>query len=110
VELRRRSDGELEVFELSGRLTWLEGVEPLRQTFREAVSEGRRSFLFDLRELRFMDSSSVGELCACLKRAAELSGSVKLLVRPNSTIDQTIRLSALHRVFHVYYDEVELER
>ena len=106
--MRCRNDAGLEIFELSGRITSLDGVQPLRRRFREAVSEGRRHFLFDLRKALFMDSSSIGEMCACLKRAADASGSVQLLVKPGSTIDDTIRLSALHRVFHVYYDEEEL--
>jgi anti-anti-sigma factor len=107
--MRCRNDGGLEIFHLSGRITSLEGVEPLRRRFKEAVSEGRRKFLFDLRELAFMDSASLGEICACLKRASEVSGTVELLVKPRGTIDETIRLSGLHRVFHVHYDEAELE-
>jgi anti-anti-sigma factor len=110
VEIRSRNEGGLEVFVLSGRITLLHGVEPLRRRFKGAVSEGRRHFLFDLRELLFMDSASVGELVACLKRASEVSGTVKLLLKPHGTIDQIIRLSAMHRVFRVYYDEAELER
>jgi anti-sigma B factor antagonist len=110
MEIRSRSDGDLEIIALSGRITLLDGVEPLRRRFREAVSEGRRHFLFDLRELLFMDSSSIGELVACLKRASEVSGTVELLVRPRGTIDSVIQLSGMNRVFRVYYDEAELER
>jgi anti-anti-sigma factor len=110
VEIRSRNDGGLRVFVLSGRITLLDGVEPLRSHFKEAVSEGQRHFLFDLRELLFLDSASIGELVACLKRASDVSGTVKLLLKPHGTIDDIIRLSAMHRVFHVYYDEAEVER
>jgi anti-anti-sigma factor len=95
---------------LSGRITLLDGVEPVRRRFKEAVREGHRHFLFDLRELLFMDSSSIGELVACLKRASEVSGTVELLLKPDGTVDETIRLSGLQQVFRVYYDETELER
>jgi anti-anti-sigma factor len=110
VELRCRYDGDLVVFELSGRITSIDGAEPLRQRFREAVNEGHRNFLFDLRELLFMDSPSIGEMCACFKRASDVSGTVELLVKPHGTIDQVIRLSGLQHVFHVHYDEAALER
>ena len=110
MEIRSRNDGDLQVFVLSGRITLLDGVEPLRSRFKEAVSEGHRHFLFDLRELLFLDSSSIGELVACLKRASDVSGTVKLLLKPHGTIDEIIRLSGMHRVFHVYYDEAEVER
>jgi anti-anti-sigma factor len=106
--MRFHTDRDLAVFALSGRLTSLDGVEPLRRRFREAVSEGHRHFLFDLRQALFMDSSSIGEMCACLKRAAEVSGSVQLLVKQDSIIDETIRLAALHQVFRIHYDETEL--
>lgn len=110
MEIRSRDDEGLKVFVLTGRITLLDGVEPLRNLFREAVNEGHRHFLFDLRELLFLDSSSIGELVACLKRASEVSGTVKLLLKPHGTIDQIIRLSAMHRVFHVFYDEADVER
>ena len=110
MEIRSHNDGGLLVFVLSGRITLLDGVEPLRNRFEEAVSEGHRHFLFDLRELLFLDSASIGELVACLKRASDVSGTVKLLLKPHGTIDQIIRRSAMHRVFHVYYDEAEVER
>jgi anti-anti-sigma factor len=108
VEIRSRNDGDLLVFVLTGRITLLDGVEPLRNRFKKAMSEGHRHFLFDLRELLFLDSSSIGELVACLKQASEVSGTVKLLLKPDGTIDQIIRLSAMHQVFHVYYDEAEV--
>ena len=75
MEMRFYDDGGLAIFELSGRITSLDGVEPLRRRFREAVSQGHRHYLFDLRQALFMDSSSIGEMCACLKRASEVSGS-----------------------------------
>ena len=110
MEIRCRNDGDLMVFVLFGRMTLLDGAEPLRRLFKEAVSDGHRHFLFDLRDLLFMDSSSIGELVACLKRASEQSGTVKLLVKPDSTIDDIIRLSGMYRVFEVFHNEAQLER
>ncbi len=105
VEIRSRNEGGVEIFAMSGRMTILDGAEPLRRRFQQSLDEGHRHFLFDLRELLFLDSASIGEMVACLKRASDQAGSIKLLVSPDGTIDCVIRLSAMERVFEVLYEE-----
>ena len=105
MEIQIRNEGGVEVFALSGRITILAGVDLLRSRFKGSLGEGHRHFLFDLRELRFMDSASIGEMVACLKRASEQSGSVRLLLKEGGTIDKVIRLSGMDRVFDVSYSQ-----
>ena len=107
MEIQCRNDRGVEIFSLSGRITILAGVDLFRTRFKSSLDEGHRHFVFDLRDLRFMDSASIGEMVASLKRAREQSGSVKLLISPGGTIDELIRLSAMDRVFEVYYDEAD---
>ena len=104
MEIQRRSEADLEVFVMSGRLTILDGADPLRLQFKQALDEGRLHFVFDLRELRFIDSASIGEMIACLRQASDQSGSVRLLVSEGGTIDKVIRLSGVDKVFEVFYD------
>ena len=107
MEIHSRNEGGVEIFSLSGRITILAGADLFRGRFKCSLAEGHRHFVFDLRDLRFMDSASIGEMVACLKRAREQSGSVKLLISPGGTIDDLVRLSAMDRIFEVYYDEAE---
>ena len=105
MEIGSRNEGGLEIFVISGRMTVLDGAEPLRLRFKRSAAEGHLHFLFDLRELLFMDSASIGEMIACLKHASEQSGSVRLLVSEGGTIDKVIRLSGMNRIFEVSYDD-----
>ena len=107
MEIQTRNERGVLVFTLSGRITLLAGPELFRSRFKRSLEEGHRHFVFDLRDLRFMDSASIGEMVACLKRAHERSGTVKLLISPGGTIDDLIRLSAMDRVFEVYYDAAD---
>ena len=107
MEVHSRNEKGVEILSLSGRITLLAGADLFRSRFQCSLEQGHRHFVFDLRELRFMDSASIGEMVACLKRAREQSGSVKLLISPGGTIDELIRLSAMDRVFEVCYDEAD---
>ncbi len=99
MEIQSRFEAGTEIFVMSGCMTILDGAEPLRLRFKDAVKEGHLHFLFDLRDLRFIDSASIGEMIACLKQASEQSGSVRLLVSEGGTIDKVISLSGMHKVF-----------
>ena len=101
MQIDRRNEAGLEILALSGRITMLEGTEPLRERFATSLAEGRRHFLFDLRELQFLDSASIGDLIACLRQASEQAGSVRLLVVPDGTVDRVLRLSAMDRLFEI---------
>ncbi len=104
MEIQSRFEAGLEIFVMSGCTTIGDGAEPLRLRFRRSVDQGHLHFLFDLRDLRFIDSASIGEMIACLKQASEQSGSVRLLVSEGGTIDKVIWLSGMNQVFEVFYE------
>ena len=104
MEIQSRFEAGMEIFVMSGCTTILDGADSLRLRFKRSLEEGRLHFLFDLRDLRFIDSASLGEMIACLKQASEQSGSVRLLVSEGGSIDQVIGLSGLNQVFEVFYD------
>ena len=104
MEIQSRFEAGMEIFVMSGCMTILDGAEPLRLRFKHSVDEGRLHFLFDLRDLRFIDSASIGEMIACLKQASEQSGSVRLLLSEGGTIDKVIWLSGVNQLFEVFYD------
>ncbi len=103
MEIQVRNDDGVEFFELTGRITILAGADLLRSRFERSLEEGHRHFVFDLRELLFMDSASIGEMLICLKHANEQSGSVRLLLLEGGSIDEVIRTCGLKQVFDVSY-------
>jgi anti-sigma B factor antagonist len=110
LELTVRRADDLEVLEFGGSLTLADTDGPMREAVGSALEDGRHRFLFDLRQVSFMDSSSIGETVACAKRVREAGGQLKLLVTAGSEVDRVLTLSALDRVLEIFRDEGEALR
>ena len=56
-------------------------------------------------ELPYVDSPIIGETVACLKRAQDGQGDVKLVMLPDSRVERLYRLTALDKIFEIHPDE-----
>lgn len=79
----------------------------LRQGLRNVIDAGRREFVLDLRETTMLDSMAIGELVACLKRARERGGDVRLVVSPDGIVHEMIQLTNLDQAFQIFGDPNE---
>ena len=59
-------------------------------------------FVIDLAAVSYMDTSVLGEVMACWKRAAECGGLVKLVLEPDGRVLQLLRLTGLDKIFDPY--------
>jgi anti-anti-sigma factor len=107
LELTVEKLDDLDLLRFGGSLTLANTDGPIRDAVGELLHAGRRSFLFDLREVSFMDSASIGETVACTKRVREAGGVLKLLVEPGSEVERVLTLSALDRVMEIFRDRDE---
>ncbi|MCP3979114.1 MAG: STAS domain-containing protein [bacterium] len=105
IELQQRGDVTLLRFE--DRIVRPDGELEMRTVFAEQIEAGRRFFVFDLREVPYMDSAAVGEMVACQKRAVQDDSTVALLIRSDSKPEQLLRLTMMDRLFSIHYDERE---
>lgn len=62
---------------------------------------GMRNLIFDLSELRFMDSSGLGILIGRYKTVAALGGQTRIAA-PTKEADRLLRLSGLDRIIPIY--------
>lgn len=97
--------GKVSIMRVKGELVRGTGDLALRAHVASLLAEGERRLLLDLRTVRYMDSACVGEAVACVKRARERKGEIKLLVESRGKIDDMLRLASLHRVFDLLHDE-----
>ena len=70
------------------------------------LAEDWKKILLNLREVRIMDSSGIGEVVSSWKLAKRFGASVKLL-RPGPHIQRTLRLTQILPLLEVYDDEAE---
>jgi anti-sigma B factor antagonist len=92
------------IVDLEGRLVLGVGDEILRDVMNELLAEDWKKILLNLREVRIIDSSGIGEVVASWKLAERFGAAVKLL-RPGPHIQRTLRLTQLLPLLEVFEDE-----
>jgi anti-sigma B factor antagonist len=95
---------EVIIVDLEGRLVLGVGDEILRDVINELLAEDWKHILLNLREIRIIDSSGIGEVVSGWKLARRFGASIKLL-RPGPHIQRTLRLTQLLPLLEVFDDE-----
>lgn len=103
MDIDVRSQGQVKIIKLKGRLSLGETVDRLRATFEDLLNAGDYQWVMDIGELTTMDSSGIGLLTRFLTSAKQKGGSMKL-VNPAKFVVQTLKLVGLLNLFEVFPD------
>lgn len=103
--IESRKIGGVSVLGFQGRLTRGSGDLAMREQFASLLDAGERNFVFDFREVPYLDSATLGEMVACLKRAREKRGAIKIVLVPGGRPSGLLRMTSLDRAFEIYPDE-----
>ena len=106
MKVNVRSEGDVSVVDLSGKITIGEGDVLLRETVETLLKEGRSKIVLNLARISYMDSAGIGELVACYKRSRERGGQLKLL-NPSGKVYDLLQLTKLEEIFETFRDEGE---
>jgi anti-sigma B factor antagonist len=106
MKVNVRSEGDVSVVDLSGKITIGEGDVVLRETVETLLKEGRSRIVLNLARISYMDSAGIGELVACYKRSREKGGQLKLL-NPSGKVYDLLQLTKLEEIFETFKDEGE---
>lgn len=106
MKVNVRSEGDVSVVDLSGKITIGEGDVVLRETVETLLKEGRSKLVLNLSRISYMDSAGIGELVACYKRSREKGGQLKLL-NPSGKVYDLLQLTKLEEIFETFRDEGE---
>jgi anti-anti-sigma factor len=104
LEIEVRSQSDVKVIKLRGRLNLGEAVDRMRDTFEDLLNAGQTRFVIDLAEVSMIDSSGIGLLIRYLTAAKQRAGSVKLL-SPSKFAVQTLRMTGLLKLFETFDDQ-----
>ena len=88
MKLTIRKIGKVQIIELNGKLV-LGTAQHLAEAFKNLVTDEQKCILIDLRKVPYMDSSGIGEVAACRKRAKDKQVEVKLL-KPENKFDLSV--------------------
>jgi anti-sigma B factor antagonist len=106
VDIEIRTQAQVKVIKLRGRLTLGESVDKLRDALDEMVDVGESRFLLDLGEVAMIDSSGIGLIVKYLTGAKQRGGTLKLL-NPSKFALQTLKMIGLLNLFEVFTDQQE---
>ena len=103
MDIEVRSQGQVKIVKLRGRLSLGEPCDRLRATMEDLIGSGDNRLVLDLEELATMDSSGIGLITRFLTSAKQQGGALKL-VSPSKFVVQTLKLVGLLNLFEVFGD------
>ena len=65
--------------ELGGKITIGTGDVKIRELVSQALEDGKKEILFDLGDVKAIDSSGIGEMVACYTTVTKRGGQLKLM-------------------------------
>ena len=106
IIVRNDSDYAVTIVELDGKLTIGEGDVQLRNEIKDLLAAGKKRILIDLKRVKSMDSSGLGELVRVRASAINAGAQVKLL-HVEDKVHEVLEMTRLIGVFETYDDEID---
>lgn len=106
MKIYTRDEEGVHVIELDGKLTIGDGDVQLRRAVKKALDDGHRKILINLKKVKTMDSSGLGELVRCRASAVGEGATIKLL-HVEDKVEEVLEMTRLIGVFETYDDEID---
>ena len=81
-----------------------EGSVVLRDRVRDEIASGKQRIIINLGDVKYIDSSGLGELISAFTTAKNRGATVKLL-NLTKRMEELMQITKLYTVFDVYDDE-----
>jgi anti-sigma B factor antagonist len=105
VQIDLKGEHGIQVLIMAGELDAASSVQ-LTQTCEKLLDGGTRRFVFDLKDVTFIDSAGLSTLVRLFKRTRSLSGSLCLAgLQPN--VRRVFELTRLDRAFEIAADTAQ---
>ncbi|PIE02364.1 MAG: anti-anti-sigma factor [Acidobacteria bacterium] len=101
MKVTHEEHGDIMVLGLIGNITIGEGDITLRREVNKALESGFKKIVLDLKKVKYVDSSGVGEMVAAYTTVKNKEGELKL-VNLNSKILDLLQITALVTVFTIH--------
>ena len=106
MKMQRKREEDVTILRLEGRLTIGEGDVQLRDEVKDLLEDGIEKILLDLKGVRMMDSSGLGELIRCKATATQRGSQIKLL-HVEDKVEEILEMTRLIGVFETFDDEID---
>jgi len=103
VDIELRSQEQVKLIKLRGKLALGDAVDRLRDTLNNLIDNGDSRIVLDLAEVPMIDSSGIGLLVKSLTTAKQRGGAIRLLSPSKFTV-QTLKMIGLIKLFEIFDD------
>lgn len=101
----RKEEGVV-ILELDGKLVIGDGDVKLREEVRDQLNDGAKKLLLNLKGVKTMDSSGLGELIRTKASANSVDATIKL-VHVEDKVEEVLQMTRLIGVFDTFNDEID---
>jgi len=98
----RQKDG-VTVIDISGSMTLAEASE-LSDMIHDFVRKGRKKIILNLSEVRYLDSSGIGQLVSGYATVKKNGGQLKIL-HLSKKVQDLLSVTSLYKIFEDFPDE-----
>ena len=106
MQITWRHIGSVTILDVDGRMTRNDGYGSIKEKVVALLADGHRQLLLNLKNVPYMDSTSVGELVSAFITVRNHDGILKL-VGPTHRISELLSVAKLDTVFEVYDAETD---
>lgn len=111
LEYKIRQTGDVTILDLSGRISVGEALAfgpgsgtVLNDVIRELASKGHRKILLNLKDVKYIDSSGMGDVMRSFTSLQRQGGELRLL-SPAPPVLEVLQVTRLHKVLKIEDDE-----
>ena len=106
MKIKSRKEEDVTILDLQGRLTIGTGDVQLRDALVDLLDDGVKKILLNLKGVKTMDSSGLGELVRS-KATANAEGATIKLLHVEDKVEQVLEMTRLIGVFETFNDEID---
>jgi anti-sigma B factor antagonist len=99
-----RETGDVVILDLIGSITLGDSLTVLRDEVKELLDSGHKNILLNLAEVRYIDSSGLGQLVGSYATVTNHGGRLKLLGL-GQKVNEVMQITKLLTVFETYTSE-----
>ena len=111
LEYKIRQAGDVTILDLAGRISVGEALAfgpgsgtVLGDVIRELANKGHEKILLNLRDVKYIDSSGIGDVVRSFTSLRRQGGDLKLF-GPTLPVLEVLRITNLHKVLEIKDDE-----
>ena len=104
LDIKERQMNGTTVLDLEGNVIMGGGSKRLAEEARRLTSAGKTNVLLNFADVKYLDSSGVGELLSLSDALSRAEGSLKL-ANLSPKVEEVLTLSGVLPIFDIYEDE-----